>query len=110
MVYRFRVRSRPKSMTPPLRRLAGRFAGRFAGPVSRRAGIGHSASAMTPGMPPRTGALLERASEALSSLPGREDRSLIFYAPLVRNNPYQAMLYAACWERGIAAIPAAIEE
>jgi len=47
----------------------------------------------------------QRAQDALHALPQGESPILIAYTPLVRNNPYQAMLYSSCWERGIAAVP-----
>jgi glycosyltransferase involved in cell wall biosynthesis len=73
-----------------------------AGILGRR-----SPSSQTPGMPPRgIGEPFERrAQNALDALPQEESSILIAYTPLVRNNPYQAMLYSTCWERGIAAVP-----
>jgi glycosyltransferase involved in cell wall biosynthesis len=51
-----------------------------------------------------------RAKEALATLPPVEQPSLILYTPLVHNNPYQAMLYGGCAERGIAALPVTFSE
>ncbi|MFP5225790.1 MAG: glycosyltransferase [Actinomycetota bacterium] len=53
------------------------------------------------------GSLLELARTALATLPKGGDRppGILLYAPLVRNNPFQALLYSACWESGIAPLP-----
>jgi glycosyltransferase involved in cell wall biosynthesis len=37
----------------------------------------------------------------------QEKPILMAYYPLVRNNPYQAMLYSHCWDHGIAPLPIA---
>jgi len=63
---------------------------------------------MTPGMVPRganASSFSSDAFDAIESLPGDKRGHLILYTPLVRNNPYQAMLYSAGWQQGIASLP-----
>lgn len=50
--------------------------------------------------------VLTEARRALSTLPRDLDRapSALIYGPLVRNNPYQSLLYSRCFDHGIAPI------
>ncbi len=71
-----------------------------------------SPSTQTPGGGPSPASpreFLQRATHALDALPSDRAPILVAYEPLVRNNPYQAMLYSGCWERGIATMPVAGE-
>jgi glycosyltransferase involved in cell wall biosynthesis len=110
----------PRALVSHARRVPGVVRRRRqASPSSTMGGLAPQLAARSSGSAgadPATGdlSLLEYGMQALrffasrnGDAPATERPIIMAYYPLVRNNPYQQMLYGHCWNHGIAPLPIA---